>query len=324
MLTDRTTIVTLQLPVSEFCENLAEMVDDLRQHHYIAKAQSSYLQYCKENLAHSEILVILDFAENYSFLIQDEVQGYHWDNSQSTLHPFVVYYKCNDSVKSLSMCCISDHMQHNTTAVHVFLRHFVNNVKLQLAHRQIKKIIYFSDGAASQYKNYKNLTNLTYHQEDFGIEAEWHFFASCHGKSPCDGIGGTVKRLARRASLQATSPSNYILTPEDLYTWALHKIQGINMFFVSSQKIKSHEGFLEHRYSTVMTVPGTRSHHAFLVTATNTILMKRLSTDVNGTTVAMAAHENASLELLQVGQYVAFKYDENCYIGHISQVSHEF
>ena len=35
--------------------------------------------------------------------------------------------------------------------------------------------LYFSDGAASQYKNCKNVVNLCHHEEDFGISAEWHF-----------------------------------------------------------------------------------------------------------------------------------------------------
>ena len=43
------------------------------------------------------------------------------------------------------------------------------------------------------------------------MEAEWHFFATSHGKSPCDGIGGTTKRLAARASLQSAA-DNQILT----------------------------------------------------------------------------------------------------------------
>ena len=64
------------------------------------------------------------------------------------------------------------------------------------------KIIYFSDGAAAQYKNRKNFLNLCHHKADFGVDAEWHFFATSHGKGPCDGLGGTVKRLAARASLQ--------------------------------------------------------------------------------------------------------------------------
>ena len=39
------------------------------------------------------------------------------------------------------------------------------------------------------------MTNLCSHHDDFGLYAEWHFFATSHRKSPCDGVGGTVKRL---------------------------------------------------------------------------------------------------------------------------------
>ena len=46
------------------------------------------------------------------------------------------------------------------------------------------------------------MINLCYHKEDFGIPAEWHFFATSHGKGPCDGVGGTVKHEAAKASLQ--------------------------------------------------------------------------------------------------------------------------
>ena len=49
----------------------------------------------------------------------------------------------------------------------------------------IKKILFWSDGSASQYKKFKNLVNLSFHESDFG---------KSHGKSPCDGIGGMVKR----------------------------------------------------------------------------------------------------------------------------------
>jgi len=56
----------------------------------------------------------------------------------------------------------------------------------------------------SQYKNYKNFSNLCYHEQDFGIKVEWNFFATSHGKSAGDGIGGTVNREAAKKSLQAT------------------------------------------------------------------------------------------------------------------------
>ena len=84
----------------------------------------------------------------------------------------------------------------------------------------IEKVIYFSDGCAAQYKNRKNLFNLCQHKTEFGIEAEWNFFATSHGKSPCDAIGGTVKRVTARASLQRPR-GNQILTPLEIQSAAL-------------------------------------------------------------------------------------------------------
>ena len=33
-----------------------------------------------------------DFAENFTFVMQDEVQSYHWNNAQATIHPLVCYW----------------------------------------------------------------------------------------------------------------------------------------------------------------------------------------------------------------------------------------
>ena len=41
--------------------------------------------------------------------------------------------------------------------------------------------------------------NLCHHQQDFNMAAEWIFFATSHGKSPCNGVGGFVKHVAKRS-----------------------------------------------------------------------------------------------------------------------------
>ena len=58
------------------------------------------------------------------------------------------------------------------------------------------------------------------------MPAEWHFFATSHGKGPCDGVGGTVKRLAARASLQRPI-NNQITTPRQLFEFAESEIKSI-------------------------------------------------------------------------------------------------
>ena len=67
-------------------------------------------------------------------------------------------------------------------------------------------------------KNLKNFSNLCHLEADYGLEAEWHFFATSHKMSACDGITGTVKREATKKSLQATT--GHMLTPIKLYSWA--------------------------------------------------------------------------------------------------------
>ena len=49
------------------------------------------MQQTKESLKPGEFLVLADFSENYSFVIQDEVQSFHWNNSSATVHPVQKY-----------------------------------------------------------------------------------------------------------------------------------------------------------------------------------------------------------------------------------------
>ena len=62
------------------------------------------------------------------------------------------------------------------------------------------------------------------------------FFATLHGKWPCDGIGGIVKRLAAKASLQQPY-SEQIMTPRQLFQFAEDNISGISFFFTAPLRI---------------------------------------------------------------------------------------
>ena len=201
--TDRSTLETHCLSSEEFADLFCEKLEILRPHSFLAKEQAAFFVWKKSQLQPGEILVIADFSENYSFLIQDAAQGFHWNNSQSTIHPFVVYYTDGDQLHELSYVIISDCLHHDTVAVYTFQKCLIRYLKCVLLEQlKPKKIVYFSDGAGSQYKNRKNFVNLYLHQEDFDVSAEWHFSATSHGKGACDGLGGTVKRLAARTSLQ--------------------------------------------------------------------------------------------------------------------------
>ena len=150
---DRSTLDTFSKPADKFfCDKLKLLIP----HSFIAAQQASFFSEQKSNLQAGELLVQADFSENYAFVLQDAVQGFHWNNSQATVHPFVVYYQQSGEERHISYVIISDCMHHDTVAVYLFQKNLITFLK-QVLHTAPKKIIYFSDGAASQYKNRKNL-----------------------------------------------------------------------------------------------------------------------------------------------------------------------
>ena len=52
---------------NDFLDKLASMSFELTEHHFIAKKQSKFLTVKKVSLKFDEVILILDFAENYLF-----------------------------------------------------------------------------------------------------------------------------------------------------------------------------------------------------------------------------------------------------------------
>ena len=50
----------------------------------------------------------------------------------------------------------------------------INFIK-QEVNPEIKKVHYFSDGCAGQYKNKKHFLNLCFHKIDFNVDCVWNF-----------------------------------------------------------------------------------------------------------------------------------------------------
>ena len=157
IMTDRCSLVTTVKGLDEFVEELTSNLYNLTKHHYVSKCQSNFLVTLKENLGLEEAILQMDFAENYTFQVQDEVQSSYFSKQQATLHPFVLYVKALDSQSAnlqlthKCYCVISDNLSHNTEAVYSFLSKLLPQIKSEFP--LVRKMHYFTDGAASQYKN---------------------------------------------------------------------------------------------------------------------------------------------------------------------------
>ena len=168
------------LPQNEFINLLVEKVDNNTTHCFIAKFQASSLKQLKNTIGADEVIVLGDFADNYFFLVQDEIQGYHWNKSQCSLHPVVVYIRSSDNRVESSLCILSEDLNHDVTFVYKVIKETVVFIKKEL-NPSVKTIHYFSDGCVALNKNCKNFVSLCHHLTD--IDCIWNFFATSHGKS---------------------------------------------------------------------------------------------------------------------------------------------
>ena len=140
--------------------------------------------------------------------------------------PFLKFHLPGQAGKYLCQCLV---------AVSYLLNRLVSLIKTKL---EPTKIFYFFVWCCCVVYEPQNYAKLAYHAEDYNIPAEWHFVATSHVKvkGPCDGIGGTLKRLASRVSLQR-SVDLQIQNPSQLYEWAKQNLTRITAIFCSADDI---------------------------------------------------------------------------------------
>ena len=313
--TDRSNMETMVQLKDEFLGNFLEKLDALKRHDFIAKQQANYLNERKDSLREGEFLVIADFSENFSFICQDSAQSFHWNSSSATIHPFIYYYKHDEKVLHGNLVVISDCGTHDTIAVHHFIRRLINQLKEIFP--IIRNIVYLSDGCTGQYKNLKNFLTLCCHEKDFGMPAEWHFFATSHGKGPSDGIGGTIKREATKASLQMPY-KDQILSPMQLFSFVESSLPGIEAAFMTAAQWKEEEQLLSKRFTLAKTIAGTQKLHAFQPVSETQLRVSEYSNSTSGTIVSAVKNSVPVVELESIQGYIAVEYNGKWRVAHIN------
>lgn len=179
---------------------LEEKISQFLPHAYVTSAQSRYLKDRKQSLQRNEALVLLDFSENYKMIVQDEIQEFHWTQQAITMHPVIIYINTGERVENINMCFFTSDLNHDITMVKNFQYKVMVHLKENFP--SIDTVEFFSDGCAGQYKNPENFAHLLTYKKKYNLNVKWNFFCTSHGKSPCDGLAGAMKRTLRLASLQ--------------------------------------------------------------------------------------------------------------------------
>jgi hypothetical protein len=86
------------------------------------------LKYC---LTPADVLLHMDFAENYTCKSMDEVQSAYLSQTAVTLHPVTIYYRdaVGSPLKHKSIVIVSDEINHNSNTVQSFIKHVIQEVR---------------------------------------------------------------------------------------------------------------------------------------------------------------------------------------------------
>lgn len=255
--------------LSDALAELRKQLVSFLAHVFVKRRQSECFEKCKNSVSEKCALIQVDFSENYLSQYQDEVQSAHWHYNQVTVFTCVVWV----GKTSISYAIISDYLSHDKFAVYQYLKVILDDLKI--THPQVENVIFFSDGAASQFKQKFLFINLTFLRDDYGYsEFTWNFFATSHGKGAVDGIGGCVKRLVWTRVLSGKA---VVKDAQSFFTCAEAAQSKTKIKLVVSSEIEAVKEQLEKRWDGCKSLPQTQNVHFVKVERPYVVTSKRFS-----------------------------------------------
>lgn len=224
-------------------------------HKYLAKAQSMFLSHIKSNQSDSECAIIMDYSQNYAAVSQNEVQSAFFSRRQISVFTGFAYVGQKNPIPYI---IVNDDIAHQKEQVWYYEKLIIEDVKK--CHSTVETVRFMTDGCAAQFKNKFTLSNLLFAKKDFGVNAEWNFMPTSHGKSPVDGLGGSIKRGVYNRVL--TGKFN-VYNAKDFVKCAKTLPGNTKIIHVTREETEKFHEMLQKRWKNVKTIPGTRQFHHF-------------------------------------------------------------
>ena len=189
--TDKMKLVPVEDTRKNFIDEVLPEVKEFRSHIERAKVQYKELQNLKRNLPRDHTICQMDFAQNYTCSHAVEIQSAYFAKPSVPLHPMVVYYRdgTDGELKHKSFIMTTDEMSHKAFSVFAFMQRIQPQIKKLIS--DCKLVHYLTDSPTSHYRNRTIFYVISHHFELLGTYAGWLYFEAGHGKSACDGIGGS-------------------------------------------------------------------------------------------------------------------------------------
>jgi hypothetical protein len=232
---------------------LKAQVIPFKLHSFTKDQTQIHFNVLRKDSSPENILLQVDFAENYAAQYQNEIQSAHWGNPQVCVFTGVVWY----GDEKASYAIVADNISHDRFCVDVFIRKIIDIYKEKFP--TLKTVNIFSDGCAAQFKSRYNFANMTLMKKDYDLaELTWSFFATSHGKGAVDGIGAVVKRHV----WNAVRAKDVAVRNAEMFAGLCTELK-VSVIYVPSDEIKAAEEKLNVAWQDLIAVKGTQSIHHF-------------------------------------------------------------
>lgn len=258
-----------------FIDLVLSELTTFREHVHRVQNQYREMRRLRENLPEHDVLVWMDFAENYGCSSMEEVQSAYWNAAMVSLHTMVVYFPEGSGKHIQSYIAVSDSLTHNAPTVYCILQKLIPILKEECP--GLKRIHYLTDSPTSQYRNKTMFQAVCHHEEDFGVSARWNYLEVGHGKGPCDGLGASAKRAADNAVKQQVS----VQSASDFYQWATASTASKVKYILYTETDIEEAQELISKKEPPLAVQGTMKIHAVVPIDSRTIATRQLSCNCN-------------------------------------------
>ena len=258
-------------PFEQFCAGFIQEMNEFKMHASRVAGQYAAIQELKQRLSVNHATIQMDFAENFTCHYMEEVQSAYYNKSQVTIHPMVVHYKNADgNLDHKSFVGISPDRSHTATQVFGFIKKLVGELKQLLP--TLTTVHYLTDSPTSQYRNRSIFNIIAHHRNMFGLDCSWQFFEAGHGKGPCDGVGGAVKRNATTAIKKGIT----IQGAADFYRWGVTQTASLVKYtFLDEQEVEQAE--VELDAMKAVAVKGTIKIHSVTSVREGQVYVRNIS-----------------------------------------------
>lgn len=273
---------------SLLAEKFSSQLQVFKKHIFNIRTQHKAYRSCIDQLKTNEAVLHVDFSENYSCKMGQEIQSHHFGSSrnQITLHTGVLYFSgkvnlthsfCTPINRILyfsgennpfSFCTISACNEHSPSAIWAHLQPIFDLIRN--SKKDVNTIHIFSDGPCTQYRQKQNfyLFGTKLFENGFQL-ATWNFFEAAHGKGAADGIGGVLKRVADRMVAHGAD----IMNSQQFFE-QVQKETTIKLFLIDKAAIDCIRKTLP---SNIPLLKGTMRLHQLMTKIQGTVLYRDVS-----------------------------------------------